>query len=74
LPPFALAFASLAAGAQLSEKQFQKMSYWAALTGVIFVGVSFLFVFKPSMVAKSQKPIIQAWLNQNPPIHSRLIY
>ena len=74
LPPFALIFASLAEKVKLPAKQKNHFYYWALLTGMLFLLVSVVFVLKPELVAKSQKPVIQAWLNQHPAADSQLIY
>ena len=74
LPPFALLFAECAARVGLSEKEKSRFIVFAALSGIIFLCVTALFVLKPEWVEKSQRRVITAFHHecQNP--HASLLY
>lgn len=46
----------------------------AVTTGAIFLMVTLVFVYKPELIAKTQKPIVTAWIKQNPAPGSSLIF
>lgn len=72
LPPFALLFASLMV--QIDDQKRARFQYWAIVTGIVFSMVVGLFVIKPSLVAKSQLPLISVWKKQDLAPDSHLIY
>lgn len=74
LPAFALLFAELAMRSDVGISVENKMVSCAALSGVIFLLVSVLFVFKPEWVAKSQYQTVAAFKYQQPTLGSQLIY
>ena len=44
------------------------------ICGISFLIATLLFEIKPDWVAKTEKPIIEAWLNQHPTSGSALVY
>lgn len=46
----------------------------AVFTGFAFLVVTMFFVYKPEMVAKTQKPIAREWLKMHPTPGSQLVY
>lgn len=74
LPAFALLFAELSARASLPADLWRKYIRWAAIPGVMFLAATAVFLLKPQWVAKSQKPVIVAWKDKNPALHSNLVY
>lgn len=72
LPPFSLLFATWMT--QTYPHNISLCSRWALLTGLAFCVVIYLFVFKPDDIAKTQKPLIQAWQHQHIALDSHLIY
>lgn len=74
LPFFALFFAEITGRFISEDRVLVLVSNCAAITGVIFLAVSALFVFKPEWVAKSQYQVVQAYKNQMPVANAKLIY
>lgn len=74
LPAFALLFAELGKRAGLRKETLKKLLLFASFTGFIFLIATLVLIAKPGKIAKSQKPIVIAWLAQNPPANSKLIY
>lgn len=74
LPAFALLFAEISHRYGLSESLKKRYLVVACIPGFIFLAAIVLFVAKPQWVAKSQKSLITAWLNQHPAAGSHLIY
>lgn len=74
LPTFALLFAELANRSQLSLKNQQRLVPYAALTGILFLCMTALFVMKPEIIAKSQNRVVDVFKQQQPSIQSHLVY
>ncbi len=74
LPAFAILFAEFAKRSHVNIKTETRVVSCAAITGVIFLLVSALFIFKPEWVSKSQYRMVMAFKNQRPAAESRLIY
>lgn len=74
LPPFALLFAELWHRQGINEKSATIIIYLMAVMGVGFLFLSVLYVLIPQKIAKTQKSIVHAWLAENPPPGSKLIY
>ncbi|MDP3706445.1 MAG: glycosyltransferase family 39 protein [Legionellaceae bacterium] len=74
LPTFALLFAELAHRSQLSIKNQQKLVPYAAITGILFLGVTAVFVAQPELIAKSQNRVVDVFKQQQPSVQSHLVY
>lgn len=74
LPAFALLFAELWQRSGIRVKSVKRFILLATLTGFIFLLATLVLITKPGKIAKSQKPIITAWQNENPAPNSQLIY
>ena len=74
LPAFALLFAELMKRSHLDVTAEKRVVSFAAITGVIFLLVSTLFIVKPEWVSKSQYRIVAAFKNEAPAAKSKLIY
>ncbi|MFI4963022.1 MAG: ArnT family glycosyltransferase, partial [Legionellales bacterium] len=76
--PCLAAFALLFTEAwRLTNKSLTELNWilpLSLLTGLCFLLVTIVFVCKPELVAKTQKPIVRAWLNQHPEPQSALIF
>ncbi|EHL30601.1 hypothetical protein LDG_7369 [Legionella drancourtii LLAP12] len=74
LPMFALFFTEywVRAGAMLRAKKL--VLGLSLVCGSIFVVATVLFNVMPDAVSKTQKPVIAAWLNQDPAQGSDLVY
>lgn len=74
LPAFALFFAEIWNRSCKSEANSQWIIRLSVVSGVIFLVATLLFQVTPELVAKTQKPIVNAWLKQQPVIGSNLVY
>ncbi|HAU3974670.1 TPA: glycosyltransferase family 39 protein [Legionella pneumophila] len=74
LPAFALFFAEILNRLNLELKHLKWIFISSLLCGVLFLAVAFVFSVKPNVVPNTHKPIITAWLNQNPTAGSYLVY
>lgn len=74
MAPFALLFAEFWRRTSSSPKSMDMIVRFSVVVGYCFLGATLVFILKPEMVAKTQKPIVQAWLQQEPDNHSKLIY
>lgn len=74
LPAFALLFAELWSRSALSAKSLDWAVRLSMVVGCVFLAATALFVYKPEMVAKTQKPIVKAWLAQHPEQGSKLVF
>lgn len=74
LPAFALLFTELWKRLNLPLIKSLWLPYVALTVGCCSIVVTLIFVIKPDLVAKTQKPVIQAWKNQHPSSNSTLIY
>jgi 4-amino-4-deoxy-L-arabinose transferase-like glycosyltransferase len=74
LPFFAVFFTEywVRAGVMLAAKKL--VLGLSLITGVMFLLAAAAFNLIPDFVAKTQKPVINTWLQQNPDIGSKLIY
>ena len=74
LPTFALLFAELANRSQLSIKHQQRMIPCAAISGILFLCVTVLFLLKPEIIAKSQNRVVDLVKKQQQSAESQLVY
>ncbi|MDF1758813.1 MAG: glycosyltransferase family 39 protein [Legionellaceae bacterium] len=74
LPMFALLFAELAGRSNVIDKSQKLILSFSILTGLMFILTSLLFVFKPEIVEKSQKKVVQIFKSYNLPESSQLVY
>lgn len=74
LPAFALFFAEIWSRSNQSLNSSQWILKLSIICGVFFLVATFVFVIKPDWVARTQKPIIEAWINQHPAAGSALVY
>lgn len=74
LAAFALFFTESWNRTQKSLTQLNWLVPLSVVTGLCFMLVTGVFVFKPELIAKTQKPIAKAWLQQNPAEGTNLIY
>ncbi|MFT4059369.1 MAG: glycosyltransferase family 39 protein [Legionella sp.] len=74
LPFFALFFTEywVRAGVMLNAKKL--IVGLSLITGVMFLVAAVVFNVMPNLVAKTQKPVINTWLHQNPAMGSKLVY
>ncbi len=74
LPAFALFFAEVWSRSSRTLSISKWILPLSALCGVLFLIVTGVFVMRPDWVAKTQKPIIETWINQHPAAKSNLVY
>lgn len=74
LPAFALYFTESWKRTHISLENLRWVAPLSVMTGLLFMVGTLVFVFKPEFIAKTQKPIVQAWLNQHPAPGTSLIY
>lgn len=74
LPAFALFFAEIWNRSNPSLFRSRWIGPCAMLSGIFFLVVTFLFVIKPELVEKTQKPVVEAWLDNQPKSGSSLVY
>ena len=76
MPAVALLFAELAhrSGHRLVRENGRQFLYLASITGILFLIVTALFIFKPEWVEKSQCRVVAAYKNQASSTQSKLIY
>ena len=74
LPAFSLLFTELWKRTQHSAKNSLWIPYTAGIAGACALVASFVFLINPNPVAKTQKPVIEAWMQQNPVAGSELFY
>ncbi|WBV68551.1 hypothetical protein PGH46_16905 [Legionella pneumophila] len=74
LPAFALLFAEILNRLNLELKHLKWIFISSLLCGVLFLAGAFVLGVKPNVVPNTHKPIITAWLNQNPTAGSYLVY
>lgn len=74
LPMFALLFTELWKIRALSLVESLWIPYTALITGGLCVLAIFIFLVDPYLVSKTQKPVIQAWLDHRPSTNSTLYY
>ena len=74
LPAFALIFAEIWSRSKQSLNSSKWILYLSLLCGVFFLAVTLMFEIKPNWVAKTQKSVIGAWINQQPTRGSNLVY
>lgn len=74
LPAFSLLFTEL----WVRTKHKAEKSLWipsaALIAGFAALVATIAFILNPNQVAKTQKPVIDAWLQQNPSAQSELFY
>lgn len=74
VPAFALFFAEIWQKSHNSLKDYNRLMQAALICGFLFLIATLLFQIQPQWVAKTQKPLVQAWLNEHPAPDSALIY
>ncbi len=74
LPFFALLFAELGSRSHLDARDLRKLTDCAAISGVLFLIVSALFIVKPEWVAKSQYQLVKTYKNHRLSSDASLIY
>ncbi|MBA2650042.1 MAG: glycosyltransferase family 39 protein [Legionella sp.] len=72
LPAFALLFAEV--WKRSNYKSINGLLILSMSCGLIFLTGTLIFVLKPELVAKTQKPLVLAWIKQTPALGSSLIY
>ncbi|CEG58501.1 ArnT family glycosyltransferase [Legionella fallonii] len=74
LPAFALLFAEIWKRSNQLLINSQWIIRFSAINGVLFLIGTLLFMLKPDWIAKTQKPVINAWIKQHPTPGSNLVY
>lgn len=74
LPAFALFFAEIWSRFNQSMESSKWIFLVSLISGVFFLVATLIFEIKPDWVAKTQKPIIELWINQHPTSGSNLVY
>lgn len=74
LPAFSLLFAEFYNRSVLSEWVRKSFAPIAATSGLIVIVATFLYVFAPQIMIKSQKPLITLWKNHHPSPTSNLVF
>jgi len=74
LPAFALLFAEIWSRGNQSLKTGQWIPFVSLTSGVIFLAATLVFIYKPDLVAKTQKTLVEAWVEQHPATISNLVY
>jgi hypothetical protein len=74
LPAFALFFTEVWRRSNSSLNNSRWIIYLSLICGLSFLAVTLTFELKPEWIAKTQKPVIQSWMSQDPRVGSNLIY
>ncbi|MCL9685806.1 ArnT family glycosyltransferase [Legionella maioricensis] len=74
LPAFALFFAEIWSRSNRTLSSSKWILLLSALCGALFLIVTSVFIIKPDWLARTQKPVIEAWVNQHPEAGSNLVY
>ncbi len=74
LPAFALFFTEVWIRSNQAFENNKLILQSAAICGLCFLLATVFFEIKPELVAKTQKPVVSAWLNQHPAPGSDLVY
>lgn len=74
LPAFSLLFTELWKARALTVAKSLWIPYLALIAGVCSLVASLAFLISPNQVGKTQKPIIQLWMEQHPSPKSELAY
>lgn len=74
LPAFALLFAEMARRSHITHDAKKGVLRLSIISGIIFLVASGIFILKPDLIAKSQKPVVAAWRKQQPLPTNHLIY
>ena len=74
LPTFALLYAELLSRMHLQTKNQIWLVSLTPFFGIGFVCASFLFMYQPTLIGRSQQSVINAWYQQHPSANSHLIY
>ncbi len=74
LPAFSLLFTELWKRINSSLAKSLWIPHAALMAGGCALVATSIFLVDPNQVAKTQKPVIEAWLKQNPSVNSELIY
>ncbi|KTD45156.1 ArnT family glycosyltransferase [Legionella quateirensis] len=74
LPAFALFFTEIWNRSNHSLEKSKWILQLSLICGLFFLVATVVFEVKPEIVAKTQKPIVTAWLKQHPAPGSNLVY
>lgn len=74
LPAFALFFAEMWRRSTPSLGSWRWILRASVISGIFFLVATVAFQIMPETVAKTQKPLIEAWLKENPAAGSQLMY
>jgi 4-amino-4-deoxy-L-arabinose transferase-like glycosyltransferase len=74
LPAFALFFTEVWMRSKQSLDSSKLILQSSIICGVLFLVATLVFEIKPELVAKTQKTMVTAWLNQHPLPGSNLVY
>ncbi len=74
LPAFALFFAEIWSRSNRPLNTSKWILPLSTLCGVLCLIATAVFVIKPDSIGKTQKPIIESWINQSPKVGSHLVY
>ena len=74
LPAFALFFAEIWYRFNPSLASSKWLLKLSMLCGLFFLMATFVFMIRPDLVSKTQKPVVTAWIHQQPTPGSSLIY
>ena len=74
LPFFALLVAEFVQRLMPTDRVFRQLPLCAAIAGVIFLCLTFLFIYKPGLVERSQKRVVNMFYMQNKNNKKPLIY
>jgi 4-amino-4-deoxy-L-arabinose transferase-like glycosyltransferase len=74
LPAFALLFTENWAATADGQAIRRNTLLLALVPGILFLIGTFIFIFQPNAIAKTQKPLIQAWIKKQPARGSELVY
>lgn len=74
LPAFALLFAELWKRSNQSLANSQWVIRLSVINGGFFLIATLIFMIQPDWIAKTQKPVINAWIKQQPTAGSNLVY
>jgi 4-amino-4-deoxy-L-arabinose transferase-like glycosyltransferase len=74
LAPFALLFTEFWKGSDLCLKNSLWLPFTALIAGICCLIAVGFFIINPNQVAKTQKPVIDAWRQQHPRPSSTLVY
>lgn len=74
LPPFAILFTELLYRFKLSARDESRLVFLSMISGFVFVMATLMFIYFPSVIAKSQSGMIAAWRQLDPNPNDDLLY